>query len=160
MTQYIEDFIPVVKFHGLNTQKSAVFEGTLAVTGALSLSGGVLSSSASAGIGYTTGSGGTVTQLTSKSTGVTLSTLVGQITMHAESLAAAAEVTFTVTNTVVAATDVIIVNHGSAGTAGGYLVGVSQVDAGSFKITVSNVSAGALAEAIVLNFAIIKGASA
>ena len=103
--------------------------------------------------------GGTITQATNKATGVTLSTHSGQITMNAAALAAAAEVTFTVTNTKVAATDVVIVNHGSAGTAGSYVVGVAAVAAGSFGVVVSNVSAGALSEAIVINFVVIKGAS-
>ena len=103
--------------------------------------------------------GGTVTQGTSKSTGVTLNTASGQITMHNASLADAAEVTFTVTNSLIAATDVVVVNHGSAGTAGAYVVQANTLAAGSFKITVSNVSAGALSEAIVLNFVALKGAS-
>jgi len=33
MAQYIESFIPVVKFDGLNTQKAVTMESTLAVTG-------------------------------------------------------------------------------------------------------------------------------
>lgn len=103
--------------------------------------------------------GGTVTQATSKSTGVTLNAASGQITMHNASLADAAEVTFTVTNSLVAATDVVVVNHGSAGTAGAYVVQANTIAAGSFKITVGNVSGGALAEAIVLNFVALKGAS-
>jgi len=103
--------------------------------------------------------GGTVTQATSKSTGVTLNAASGQITMHNASLADAAEVTFTVTNSEVSATDVVVVNHGSAGTAGAYVVQANTIAAGSFKVTVGNVSGGALAEAIVLNFVALKGAS-
>jgi len=103
--------------------------------------------------------GGTVTQGTSKSTGVTLNAASGQITMDDDALAAGVEVSFTVTNSLVAATDVVVVNHGSAGTAGAYLVQANTLAAGSFKITVSNVSAGALSEAIVLNFVALKGAS-
>ena len=103
--------------------------------------------------------GGTVTQGTSKSTGVTLNAASGQITMHNASLADAAEVTFTVTNSEVSATDVVVVNHGSAGTAGAYVVQANTLAAGSFKITVGNVSGGPLAEAIVLNFVALKGAS-
>ena len=103
--------------------------------------------------------GATVTQATSKSTGVTLNTESGQITMNNAALAAAAEVTFTVTNDKIAATDVVVVNHGSAGTAGAYLLGVSTVAAGSFKVTVTNASAGSLSEAIVINFVALKGAS-
>ena len=103
--------------------------------------------------------GGTVTQATNKSTGVTLNPESGQITMNDAALAAAAEVSFTVTNDKIAATDVVVVNHGSAGTAGAYLVGVSAIAAGSFGITVTNVSAGSLGEAIVINFVALKGAS-
>jgi len=36
MAQYIEDFIPVVKYQGLSTQKAVVLESTLAVTGVAS----------------------------------------------------------------------------------------------------------------------------
>ena len=102
--------------------------------------------------------GGTVTQATNKSTGVTLNTESGQITMNNAALAAA-EVTFTVTNDKIAATDCVVVNHGSGGTAGSYLVGVSTIAAGSFKVTVTNASAGSLSEAIVINFVALKGAS-
>jgi catabolite regulation protein CreA len=105
--------------------------------------------------------GGTVTQAdtSGKATGVTLNAASGQITMDDAELTAGAEVSFTVTNSLVAATDVVVVNHGSAGTAGAYLVQANTLAAGSFKITVSNVSAGALSEAIVLNFVALKGAS-
>lgn len=110
-------------------------------------------------IGYYTGLGGTVTQATSKSTGVTLDTLCGQITMNNAALAAAAEVTFTVTNSTIGSTDCVIVNHGSAGTAGAYAVSANSIANGSFAITVSNLSTGSLSEAIVLNFAVIRGVS-
>ena len=72
---------------------------------------------------------GTVTQATNKSTGVTLNTESGQITMNNAALAAAAEVTFTVTIDKIAATDCVVVNHGSGGTAGSYLVGVYTIAA-------------------------------
>ena len=61
--------------------------------------------SAGKAIGYV--SGGAVTQLTSKSTGVTLNKPCGAITLHNASLTGDAEVTFTVTNSEVAATDVV-----------------------------------------------------
>ena len=103
--------------------------------------------------------GGNVTQATNKSTGVTLNAESGQITMNNAALADAAEVSFTVTNSKIAATDVVVVNHGSAGTAGAYIVSANAIAAGSFAITVSNVSGGALSEAIVINFVALKGAS-
>lgn len=108
-------------------------------------------------IGPTTG--GSVTQTTTKSTGVTLNAASGQITMDNSSLAAGAEVSFTVTNSEISATDVVIVNHSSAGTAGGYLVQANSIADGSFGITVSNVSTGSKNEAIVLSFVALKGAS-
>jgi hypothetical protein len=103
--------------------------------------------------------GGTVTQLTSKSTAVELNTNSGQITMDDAALAGAAEVSFTLTNSQIAATDVVVVNHGSVTTTGAYLVGVSAVASGSCSITVANLTGGSLGEAIVLNFVVIKGAS-
>ena len=103
--------------------------------------------------------GGTVTQATNKSTGVTLNTESGQITMNNAALVDAAEVSFTVTNSKIAATDVVVACHGSAGTAGAYIVSANAIAAGSFAITVSNVSGGALSEAIVINFVALKGAS-
>ena len=103
--------------------------------------------------------GGTVTQATNKSTGATLNTESGQITMNNAALADAAEVSFTVTNSKGAATDVVVACHGSAGTAGAYIVSANGIAAGSFKITVSNVSGGSLSEAIVINYVALKGAS-
>lgn len=93
-----------------------------------------------------------VTQATSKATAVTLNKLVGKITMNGAALTAGSEVSFTVNNDTVAADDIVSVNHASGGTAGSYLVQPNAVAAGSFKITVSNVSAGDLSEAIVLQF--------
>jgi len=108
-------------------------------------------------VGPTTG--GTVTQATNKATGVTLNTESGQITMNDATLNAGVEVSFTVTNSKVAATDVVVACHGSAGTAGSYLVNANAIADGSFAVTVSNVSAGNLGEAIVINFVALKGAS-
>ena len=63
---------------------------------------------------------------------------------------------FTLTNSTIAATDVVIVNVASVGTAGAYQVTVGAVAAGSCSISVLNVSGGSLSEAIKLNFAVIK----
>lgn len=111
-------------------------------------------------IGYVSGNGGAVTQATSKSTGVTLNKACGAITMNGAALADATTVSFTVTNSVVAANDVVIVNHSSAGTAGAYIVSANAIAAGSFAISVRNLSGGSLSQAIVLSFAVIKGANA
>lgn len=119
--------------------------------------GGALTSTVS--IGYATGAGSTVTQLTSKATGVTLNKACGQITMHNASLAATTSVSFTLTNSAIAATDVVIVNIASGATTNSYITTVQAVAAGSCSITLRNYTAGALGEAVVLNFAVIKGVS-
>ena len=111
---------------------------------------------ASTTLGYKTGSGGTVTQLTSKSTAVTLNKINGEIVMNAAALADDATAAFTLTNSTIAATDVVIVNVASVGTVGAYQVTVGAVAAGSCSISVLNVSGGSLSEAIKLNFAVIK----
>lgn len=111
-------------------------------------------------IGYVSGSGGAVTQATSKSTGVTLNKPCGAITTHNAALAADAEVTFTVTNSEVAATDVVVACIKSGGTSGSYDVMVGAVADGSFDLTLANVSAGSLSQAVVINFVVIKAANA
>jgi hypothetical protein len=110
-------------------------------------------------LGYTTGSGGTVTQATSKSTGVTLNKTNGQITLNNAALAADTTVSFTLTNTTIAAGDVLVLNHISGGTAGLYLLN-AQSAAGSASINVRNITTGSLSEAIVIAFAVIKAVTA
>jgi hypothetical protein len=111
---------------------------------------------ASTTLGYKTGSGGTVTQSSSKTTGVTLNKINGEIVMNGAALADDATAAFTLTNSTIAATDVVIVNVASVGTAGAYQVTVGSVAAGSCSISILNVSGGSLSEAIKLNFAVIK----
>jgi hypothetical protein len=111
-------------------------------------------------VGYSTGTGGAVTQITSKATGVTLNKRCGQITLNNAALSAAAEVSFTLTNSVIAATDVVYVCISSGATAGAYNVQVDAVAAGTCRISVGNMSAGPLSEAIVLNFVVIKAVNA
>lgn len=109
------------------------------------------------GLGFYTGAGGTIVQGTSKATGVTLSKMCGAITMNNASLGDATNVSFTVTNTLVAATDAAIVVHGTGGTTGVYSVSANNFTSGTFNITVRNQSGGSLAEALVLTFIVIKG---
>ena len=106
--------------------------------------------------GYITGEGGTTTQATSKSTAPTaLNKKCGTITMHDASLGANTTVSFTLTNSEIGATDVVVLNHSSGGTAGAYALN-AQAAAGSVVINVRNITAGALAEAIVIRFALIN----
>lgn len=109
--------------------------------------------------GYTLGTGGTVTQATSRSTGVTLNTPTGQITTTASSLSAATIVTFTVTNSKVAAGDTIVLSKVSGDV--DTHAWVNAVAAGSFDVSLRNTHASnADSTAFVLNFAVIKGQSA
>ena len=101
-------------------------------------------------IGY-----GTVTQGTSKTTAVTLNAKCGVITTHGAALAATTSVQFTMTNSAISATDVVIANQGSGGTAGSYQTHVVSVGAGTSVVRLSNTSAGSLSEAVTINFAVI-----
>ena len=107
-------------------------------------------------IGYGTGAQGTVTQATSKSTGVTLNKSAGQITMNGAALAGATAVSFTLTNSTISSKDVIILTIGSGATATAYTAYVSSMAAGSAVITLRNLTAStSYSEAVVLNFALI-----
>jgi len=106
-------------------------------------------------LGYTAEASGTVTQLTDKSTAVTLNKSAGQITMNGAELANATNVTFTLTNSGISAKDVVILSVSSGATAGAYNCWVSGKSTGSCTITLRNLSGGALSEAVVINFAVI-----
>ena len=107
-------------------------------------------------LGYSTDAQGTVTQLTSKATGVTLNKSCGQITLNDAALAGTTNVTFTLTNSVISTKDVLILNV-YGGTSESYNAWVSGLAAGAATITVRNITAGSLSEAININFAIIHG---
>jgi len=129
--------------------------GQVTYNNAGSQAGGNLSYDATAGtFGYGTGRG-TVTQQTNKSTGVTLNAPCGAITMNGAALNADTTVSFTLTNSSIAANDLLVLNHVSGGTAGSYLLN-AQAAAGSASINVRNITGGSLSEAIVIGFAIIK----
>lgn len=100
--------------------------------------------------------GGTVTQATSKSTGVQLDRMCGQITTHNASLAATTSVSFTLTNSYIDADDLVDVNISSGATAGSYLLAVDAIAAGSCRVHLRNLTGGALGEALVINFGVIK----
>lgn len=110
-------------------------------------------------LGYTTGQGGTVVQLTSKSTSVTLNKTSGQITMSSAQLNHDTNVEFTLTNSFIDATDVVIVNVKDAvGASSEYIATVHEIASGSCKILLRNVSNdnGNKSDAVKLQFAVIK----
>jgi hypothetical protein len=113
-------------------------------------------------LGYAVGAQGTVTQLTDKATGVTLNKSAGRITMNAAALAGGAVVSFILTNSLISTNDVVIVNVSSNTTgsaAGAYTTYVSYMSAGTCLISLRNLSATSYSEAVIINFAILHGAS-
>lgn len=136
-----------------STRISITPAGAVTIPGTLSVTG------ASSTLGYGTGSGGTVTQATSKSTAVTLNKATGQITMNAASLAAGTSVTFTVNSSLVSVNDAVLVTHVGDTDGGNYRFEVVNIVNGSFNVRLTNISGGAPAEAVILNFVVIKGAT-
>jgi hypothetical protein len=109
-----------------------------------------------AGLGYGTGTGGAVTQLTNRTTGVTLNKTNGAITLVSAAGSATWQ-SFTVTNSTVAATDTVIVNQKSGTDL--YMIHVTAVAAGSFRISFAT-TGGTTTEQPVFNFAVIKAVAA
>jgi hypothetical protein len=129
--------------------------GLITATSTISTPGSILITG-SGGLGYATGSGGSVTQSTSKSTGVTLNKASGQITMNGAALLPATSVSFTLTNSVISISDVVIPNIKSGNTVGAYQLQVDGVNTGSCIISLRNNSAISMSESIVISFAVIK----
>jgi hypothetical protein len=152
------------KFTVADTSGNTAIGGTLAVTGASTLTGAVTAAEAGGNVtakGFKISDGGTVTQATNITTGVTLSKTTGQITtVTAPSIAAAAEATFTVTNTLVAATSIVLVAVADQFDDGLVVATVSAIGSGTFDITLTNLSAAAVsAGSAVINFAVFEGSA-
>jgi hypothetical protein len=141
---------------GTFTSPTLVTPAIGVATGTSLTATGVIASTGTAGVGYATGAGGTVTQGSSRTTGVTLNKTTGAITLFSAAGSATAA-TFTVTNSTVAATDVIILNQKSGTDL--YDLMVTAVAAGSFNITFRT-TGGTTTEQPVFNFAVIKGVAA
>ena len=106
-------------------------------------------------IGYGTGSGGTVTQLTSKSTAVTLNKPTGKIITNNATLIATAGVAFSFNNSLLAIGDTMEINCDSVG----YRVSACSISTGGCTILLENRTSGSLSEVVILNFTIIRGAT-
>ena len=110
----------------------------------------------SGGLGYATGSGGTVTQITSRTTNVTLNKTNGAITLVSAAGTTSWQ-TFTVINNTVAATDTVIVSQKSGTDLN--MIHVTAVATGSFNISFAT-TGGTTTEQPVFNFAVIKAVTA
>lgn len=132
-----------------------------AVSGSISVAGNVLVTSPAV-LGYGLGAGGTVVQATSKSTAVTLNKPTGQIAMHNAELADGALVTFQLNNNLITTVDALILTIDAYSIIGipteKYSVSGTVFGSGAY-ITVKNISAGSLSEALRINFTVIKGAT-
>ena len=149
---YADPEFESVTVSGAATFSGAVTAASVSVTGAVTAT----SIAASNDLGYTAAAQGTVTQLTSKSTAVTLNKPAGVITMNNASLATATNATFTLNNSLISANDTVILTiSGGQATPGSYNVFANALSAGSVSITLRNISGGSLSEAIVINFALI-----
>ena len=108
-------------------------------------------------LGYCSCAFGEVTQLTSKTTDVTLNTPTGRITMDDAALNNNAVARFTMNNSSIGANDVVIVNiklNGSTPEA--YIAFVADIGDGFVDLALWNRSGGQLSEAVELNFAVIR----
>jgi len=119
---------------------------------------------ASTELGFAVGSGGTVTQGTSRTTGVTLNKLTGEIVLFAASISGHDADEFTLTNSTIGANDVVMVcikSGAAAGTRKYYQTHVVEVAAGSCIISVGNIDNSSIpaagTESPVLQFVVIKG---
>lgn len=106
------------------------------------------------GLGYNSGSA--VTQGTNRTTGVTINAYSGAITLFTAA-GSATPASFTVTNSDVRATDVIVLSVRSS-TTNLYEVFVTAVGAGSFQITFFT-TGGTTSDAPVINFAVLRAAA-
>lgn len=106
-------------------------------------------------LGYTAAAQGVVTQATDKSTAVTLNRSAGRITMNAASLGATTNVSFTLNNSLISPNDILILTISGGATVAAYNLWVNSLGAGTASITLRNTTAGALAEAVIINFALI-----
>ena len=146
-----------------NVTFTSTTASTSTTTGALIVSGGVgvannlnangnILVRGSGGLGYGTGSGGSVTQETSRTTGVIINKTNGSITLVSEAATTSWQ-SFVVTNNTVATSDTIIVNQKSG--TDKYMIHVTNVSAGAFTITYAT-TGGTTTEQPVFNFSVIK----
>jgi hypothetical protein len=109
-------------------------------------------------LGYCLCAFGEVTQLTSKSTPVTLNTPTGRITMDDASLGNNSTVIFRMSNSTIKTNDVVILNiSGGVTGAGDYVAYVGDIGTGYVDIALANRKGGggSLSEAVKITFSTI-----
>lgn len=149
---------PTITGAALNGTLGATTASTVAAT-TVTATTSVLSSG-SGGIGYSTGAGVAVTQLTSRTTTTptTGAKTSGAVTLFTAAAVVNTYFNFTVPNTAIAVTDTVSLSvRGATNT---YVAFVTSIVAGtSFMVTMASV-AGTASDTPIVNFNIIKGVSA
>lgn len=108
-------------------------------------------------LGYSPGVGATATQAGAKTAAVAINALCGTITMNNATLNRVTGVSFTMDNSRLGSTDVIIANIAGGATSAAYTLNVSKIAAGSAQFSLYNLLSGTdLSEAVQIRFAIIK----
>ena len=161
-TSYAEDTVKLTgnqTIDGVKTFSSSPVVPTPTTTGNVITMDNIIQKTP-VGIGYGPGSGGTVTQLTSKSTAVTLNKPTGQIVMDNSALAAGAQVVFQFNNSLIGANDIVIPCLIGGGGGINYTMYATGGTAGNCGIWVTNKSEGSLSDALIIEYIIIKGAAA
>ena len=134
--------------------------GALIVNSTIASNNTILANGNSSKIGYNTGAGGSINQgAGAKTNSVTLNRPTGIIVTDNAALAANTAVTFNLSNSVIEATDIVVVSHISGGTLGSYNFAVAPA-AGNANIVIRNITAGSLSEALTLRFIVIKSVNA
>jgi hypothetical protein len=142
-----------------STAATSTTTGAVRIAGGVGVGGsiysqGMLVTSTSTGIGYTTGAGNTTTQITSRTTPVTVNGLSGYIALFSAA-GSPTVASFQVNNASVSINDVVIVAP-RAPVANTYITAVNSVTNGAFNISLY-ASGGTTVEAPLINFAVIKG---
>ena len=123
-------------------------------------SGNLLLKSETGALGYGAGAGGTVTQLTSKYTAVTLNKPCGRIIMNNEALAAGARAIFSVNNSLVTNRDLLYCFIDDPTVGDIYSVLPWYVTDGIFYLQVKSNYPSLRSDTFAIKFVIIKGATA
>lgn len=113
------------------------------------------------GLGYGTGSGGTMLQGSSfgKQTSVTFNKTSGRVTMNNASLAAGSTVSFSLNNNNVGIADCIVVTFWGSVNCGNYNIWAVNNGGGVVQVYLRNISAGNLSDAVEFNFTVIRGST-
>jgi hypothetical protein len=134
--------------------------GALIVNSTIASNSTILANGNSSKIGYDTGAGGSVTQgAGAKTNSVTLNRPTGIIVTDSAALAANTAVTFNLSNSVIEATDIVVVSHISGGTLGSYNFATAPATSNA-NIVIRNITAASLSEALTLRFIVIKSVNA